>query len=368
MRDRNRVALWVGVAGLVISTLLLLRFLSTTGWDPTVFLSVGEESGATREYVEDRLGEVHLRPAQGHDGKYFFVLANDPWVLEPEESSAAFDRPLYRSQRIFYPIVAGVGGLLAPDAIVWSMLVVNLVAMAVGSWAVARIAQEMGGSSWIGLAFALNLGFISEIAIDGAGVVAAALAFVALLLVLKRRMAPAAAALALSALTREAMLIAAAGAAFWLWREGRRRESLIAFATPLGAVVAWAGYLRLRISVDGGADQVIEIGAPLVGLFRSVGDWLSDPLDLATGVAMILVMILFTWRVLRSRELVGWAFLGFVALGIVFTDFVWTSWFDISRALAPVVTAYAVLFLVDRQRRRVEAVPGALEMSRGPTG
>ena len=49
--------------------------------------------------------------------------------------------------------------------------------MGVGTWVVAMLAMRMGGSPWWGLAFALNLGFISEMNIDGAGVVAAAAAF-----------------------------------------------------------------------------------------------------------------------------------------------------------------------------------------------
>ncbi len=355
----RRAAVWVGLAGLVISALFLLRFLATTGWDPTVFLSVGEESGATRAYVEDQLGEVDLRPAQGHDGKYFFVLANDPWILSPSENAAVFDRPLYRSQRMLYPVIAGAGGLLPPAAIVWSLLVVNVMAMGLGSWAVARIAQEMGGSPWIGLAFVLNLGFISEMAIDGAGIVAAALAFLALLMVMRSKVVFGYVLLALAALTREAMLIVAAGTAFWLWRDGRRREAGLSLLFPLGSVVLWAAYLRLRLGFETGADQVIEIGPPFLGLTRAFQNWLGDPLDLATGLAMVILIILFGLRALRSRHLVGWANLGFVVLGVLFTELVWSSWFDISRALAPAVTAYVVLFLVDRQLSRRGTVDDA---------
>jgi hypothetical protein len=40
---------------------------------------------------------------------------------------------------------------------------------------------------------------------------------------------------------------------------------------------------------------------------------------------------------------VGWAFLGFVALALVFTEQVWRSYFDITRAIAPVITSFVLL-------------------------
>ena len=166
---------------------IAVRVLAEVDWDPTIFVAFGEEATPTREYAEERLGDVYLRPAQGHDGKFFFVQSNDPWVLDPEENALVLDRPLYRSQRMLYPLLAGGGGLFGSETITWSMLVVNVLAMGAGTWVVARIAMEMGGSPWWGLAFALNLGFISEVNIGGAGVVAAVAAFGAVLAVMKGR-------------------------------------------------------------------------------------------------------------------------------------------------------------------------------------
>ena len=49
---------------------------------------------------------------------------------------------------------------------------------------------------------------------------------------------------------------------------------------------------------------------------------------------------------LISGQLVGWAFLGFVPLAILFTRQVWQSYFDITRAAAPVLTAFVLLVFV----------------------
>lgn len=344
--SRNRASLAVAVVGVAFSSLISLRVLAEVEWDATIFVAFGEEASPTRVYAEERLGEIYLRPKQGHDGKFFFVQSNDPWVLDPGENAEVLDRPLYRSQRMLYPVMAGGLGFFGPEAIVWSMLIVNLIAIGVGSWVVARIAVEMGGSPWWGLAFALDLGFISEINIGGAGVVAAAAAFGAVLSLMRQRHGPAIALLVLAALAREAMLIAAAGSALWLWLGGDRKRAMVTGAVPLAAVAIWATYLRMRIGGGVVSSQVQEIGWPFVGFFEAFRNWLTDPVDLAAGVAMMVLLIFYTRRVLISRHVVGLAFVGFVVLGLVLTEQVWHSYFDITRALAPIITSFVLLLFL----------------------
>ncbi len=337
----------VGLVGGVIALIVALRIFSVFGQDVTIFAAFGEESISINEYAEAKLGRVIVkREAMGHDGKYFFVQSNDPLVLNPEENIAVIDRPLYRSQRMFYPLLAGGAGVFSADVIVWSLLILNIVAMGIGTWVVAMLAMRMGGSAWWGLAFALNLGFISEMNIDGAGVIAAAAAFGAVLMLLDERLGWAVALLTIAVLSREAMLIAVAGSAFWLWRRDRKRDAVWIAAVPVAAVALWAVYLRLRISFDSGLSEVQEIGLPFAGFLDAFEIWRTDPLNMVAGLAMMLLFVLFTRRVLISGQLVGWAFLGFVPLAILFTRQVWQSYFDITRAAAPVFTAFVLLVFV----------------------
>jgi len=360
---RRRVSIVVAIVGFLFSSLIAVRVLWETGWDATIFVAFGEEAIPTREYAEERLGSVYLRPEQGHDGKFFFVQSNDPWVIDPDENAQVLDRPLYRSQRMLYPVLAGGGGLFGPEAIVWGMLVVNLIAMGVGTWVTSQIAIEMGGSPWWGLAFALNLGFISEINIGGAGVVAAAAAFGAVLMFMRSRVPAGIALLAVAALSREAMLLAAAGVALWLWLEKRRTTAVIAAIVPGVSVIAWAAYLRLRIGEGSVAAEVQEIGWPFVGFLEAFESWIGDPVDLAVGVAMMLLFILYTRRVLIGRHLVGWAFVGFVLLGIVFTEQVWHSYFDITRAVAPIITSFVLLVFLGSKNEQLRTASSELSQS-----
>ena len=193
----------------------------------------------------------------------------------------------------------------------------------------------MGMSPWWGLTFALNLGFISEMNISGAGIVAAAAAFGAVAMFLRDRRLGGRPAGACSCPT-EVMLIAAIGSAWWLWGyQKSHRDAALALLVPIGAVGLWGLYLRLQIGLESGVCQSRKSGCLLCGFVQAIEGWTSDPLDMAVGVAIMVLFVLYTRRVLLSKHLVGWAFLGFVALGVVFTQQVWQSYFDITRAIAP---------------------------------
>jgi len=346
----RRTAVIVGVVATILSSLIVVRVLSEVDWDATIFVAFGAEATPTREYAEERLGDVFLRAHQGHDGKFFFIQSNDPWVLDPDENASVLDRPLYRSQRMLYPVLAGGAGLFGPEPIVWTMLIVNLLAMGVGSWVVSQVAMGRGGAPGGGLAFVLNLGFISEVLIGGAGVVAAAAAFGALLMFMRKQVLLGIVFLVLAVLSREAMLIAAAGIALWLWFGNRRKIAVLTALVPGAFVLGWAAYLRLRIGEGTVASEVQEIGWPFVGFVEVLESWLADPIDLAVGVAMMVLFVLYTRRALVSKHMLGFAFLGFVLLGVVFTEQVWRSYFDITRAVAPLITSFVLLVFLGGSR------------------
>lgn len=347
---RGVVLIAVALVGVGLVGFLVYRSLSQLSWDPTVYAAFGEDATRTTSYAEDKLGgDVYLRSGQGHDGKHFFVQANDPWILDPISNARVLDRPLYRSQRMLYPTLAGGFGLFSPGIIVWALIAVNILGFGLGTFATADVARSMSMSPWWGLTFTINIGLISELNIDGAGVIAAAFAMSAVALLLRGKESGAIALLVLAVLAREAMLITAVGSAWWMWRFRRKpRTAWRIIVIPGLAVVAWAIYLRIRIGGDAGGADIQELGVPLVGFVRALIGWVDQPsLDLAVGVVIMATFILFGRRVFRSDALVGWAFIGFVGLGLVFTEQVWRSYFDISRAIAPVLTAYLLLLFQD---------------------
>jgi hypothetical protein len=342
----------VALVAVAIAAGFAIRVVSVMGGDPTIFIGFGDSATPTTDFAQDRLGEVYLRGGQGHDGKYFFVQAHDPLLLSPEDYATVLDRPLYRSQRMLYPVLAGGAGFFGSEAITWGLLVVNVLALGAGTFATSIVAQRMGGSAWWGLAFTFNIGLISEINISGAGVVATALAFGAVAAFLSGKDRWAVAMLAVAALTREVMLLVPLGIAWWLWRAGRKRLSIASLLVPISTVVGWAIYLRLRLGWQSGAsDAALAFAPPFVGLAKAIPMWSESPLDLAAGLAVVLLTVLFALRTFRTNALVGWAFIGFVPLTLILNERVWALLFDSTRAVAPMITAFVLMvFLGDRNR------------------
>jgi hypothetical protein len=352
----RRTRIWpVTAVGLVIGLVYILRVLIPAGGNPSIFLALGEDSPRQTAYARDRLGSVVVRDAFGHDGKFFFIQANDPFYLEPEANAAFLDRPVYRGQRMLYPALAGGLGLFPPGLVVWSMLAVNLAALVAATAVAGKLAITWDASSWLGLAVPLNLGLLSEIDIGGAGVVAMLMALGGVLALSssKGTVAGATMLFTFAALSREVTLLFAAGVVLALLIV-KRRVIWRLFVVPVIAVGAWRLFLLMRLAdlPSGGADR--ELGAPLVGIWEAFGYWMEDPTDLAIGVVLLTVLAAFALRAVRSRNLLVWGALPTVALTLILSVYVWREPYDIARAIAPVLTAYPFLLFLGHSRRTAE--------------
>ncbi|MGH8937662.1 MAG: hypothetical protein ACRDXD_15620, partial [Acidimicrobiia bacterium] len=225
-----------------------LNALRAFNWDPSVFLHFGRDDPVGLRYARQHLGTVKETAALGHDGKYFFVQAHDPFLLEGKLVAKYLDPPAYRAQRMLYPLLAAPALLGGEWALAWALIVVNLAAIGLGTWATSRLALRMGASPWWGLAFALNPGVLFEVFIDGSGALAWALGLVGLASLQEGRPRSARLALAAAALARETMLIVAVGAALWEWH--RRRPGWWRLVTaPMASVAVWGLYVRWRLAL-----------------------------------------------------------------------------------------------------------------------
>jgi len=352
----RRTRLWpVAAVGVAIGLVYISRVLIPAGWNPSIFLALGEDSPRQTAYAQSRLGSVVVRDAFGHDGKFFFIQANDPFHLQPDTNAAFLDRPVYRGQRMLYPALAGGFGLFPPGVVVWAMLGVNLAALVAATVVAGKLAIAWGASPWLGLAVPLNLGLLSEIDIGGAGVVAMLLALGGVFALSSPRGTTAAASLlfTFAALSREVTLLFAAGVVAVLFLI-KRRIIWQLLVIPVVAVGAWRLYLLARLSdlPSGGADR--ELGAPLIGIWEAIGYWREDPIDLAIGVVLATVLVAFVLRAVRSRNLLAWAALPTVALALILSVYVWREPYDIARAIAPVLTAYPFLLFLAAPKQASE--------------
>jgi hypothetical protein len=348
-------AWWVSLVGLAIALTFTLRILLLSHMDPSVFLALGEQAPVQTEYARDLLDDVQPRHFLGHDGKYFFAQANDPWYLNPQAHASVLDRPIYRAQRMLFPMLAGGFGLFEPQVVVWAMLAVNIAAMWLGALVAAKLAITLKASPWLGLAVPLNIGLILEVFIGGAGVLAFVLALAAVYALTNEHDWTGALFMTGAVLSREVMLLFAVGVFILSWRAERRiRWQLLIL--PVTALGLWNLYLfdRLR-GVSGAGGQPQPFAAPFAGMWEASQAWLQQPGDMLLIGAMLVVVVVFTIRAVRSRLPLAWGALPFVALSTVLSVHVWLEPFDLSRALAPIFTAAA--FVVFAQEPRPSEVP-----------
>jgi hypothetical protein len=353
-RQPTRVSpLIVGVVGLAIAVGIVLRLLIPAGMDPTIFLALGEDSTAQTRYAERLLGHVETRDNLGHDGKYFFIQANDPWLLDPQENARYLDRPIYRAQRMLYPMIAGALGMFPPGAVVWSMLITNVFVLGIGAALAAWIASRSGASPWLGLAVPLNIGLLFELWIGGSGILAYVFCLAAICAFAAGKGWTAAALFAAAALSRETMILFALGVFALGWLETRTLAWRL-MVVPSIAVAIWHGYLRLRLmGIGGSRDTWPFFGPPFVGLVEAFRSWTRDPSYLVLNVAILILVASFVVGALRSRAPIAWGALPFVAMSVFLSAFVWREPFDISRAISPVLTAAPFLLFVPRDGGRI---------------
>jgi hypothetical protein len=120
--------------------------------------------------------------------------------------------------------------------------------------------------------------------------------------------------------------------------------------TPLIAMAVWQAYLQLRlagISGVGGAPRIFSV--PFLGMWEAIESWTGDPRRLIMVLVILGIVARFIPLALRGRSPIAWGALPFVALTVVLSVEVWREPFDLSRALAPVLTAAAFIFLVPKR-------------------
>jgi hypothetical protein len=351
------IPILVGLISLAVGLYISLPLLSGNDWNPSALIKFPEARPEQLGYGERMLGDVVPAGGDGHDGKYFFMQAMDPFYLQPDDHAYLLDRPSYRAQRMIYPTIAGAFGFLPPVATAWSLWGVNMLALGIGGWLTARLALQMGISAWFGLAFVFNPGVLVSSIIDTADVFAMVFFIASALALMRKRYTAGAVFLSLAALSRETMIVAAVGAIVYIWKTERKVPLILGLPFLTSAV--WWVFLRFQIGyLDRGVQDVAAIGLPFKGFYDAMIRWLSRPdssVDMMFGLILLVVSLLIVKHAWRRPTLLGYMTAGFALIAVAMVVDVWKFYFDASRALAPVMTAYVLMVPAAAKRARMEA-------------
>jgi hypothetical protein len=249
------------LVGLAYVGLTLARY----GGDPLAFALVG-----TRYSQGDPQG------SQGYDGQFAYYIARDPvggW--------RHCDVPAYRYQRVLYPLLASVLALGRPEMVGWTLIALNLAALAGGTYFTEQLLAARGMSRWYALAYGLYGGLVAGLRLDLSEPLAYGLVQAGLWAWEKQRRrgaggqrsSAAGVLLALAALTKETTLVAVAGLSLHLALDRRWREAIrlgLAAGLPFAAwqCVLWAWLGRPGIRAGGAMATPFE-WLPFAGLLRA---------------------------------------------------------------------------------------------------
>jgi hypothetical protein len=253
--------------------------------------------------------------------------------------------------------MASPGNVFGPMGVVVALLTLNVVAYGFGTWASAGLAKAMGASPWWGMAFPLCVGFAFEMLITGSQIWASAFAIAGLWAILSKRLPLGVASLAAAALCRETALLWAFGAAAFLWREGRRRDAAWVAVAPLAVVLAWAGYVYVRLQSPPWAGGDGGLALPLVGFIQAMRGWLatSEP-EIWVGPAMLLLVGVIFWQAWKRPSLLSWSAAGWALLVLILGPAVWKRASDFTRIAAILMVAFPISVGVGMANRESERI------------
>jgi hypothetical protein len=339
---------------------LLVAFRS--GHDARDFIVIGRQfvrQGHSSAVIKLDPHYHYLPGSTGYDGQFAYFIALDPVhardYLDTQSPGSA--GPDYRYTRILYPMLARALALGQPDAIPYTLIVINWLAVAFGTLAVAAWLRRKRISPWFSLVYGLYPGIFVALQRDLNEALAYALVALAIYLYdlrSERAVLAAAFSFALASLTRETTLVFPLVYAIAAWSTQKRsqwsrtthadrdRTWLEFVALSFGPFILWKVFLLYWLGSIGRTGGVYPQPVPFGGLL-SYWPWGSDGVEQAVAVVLpaMVCLCLCIWAIKQRRfrtEL--WALLLNVLLFVVFLNAKsYAEYFASGRVAAGVVLA-----------------------------
>ena len=115
--------------------MVVVALLATHDWDPRFFATRGPQWQRHDPGLQKQ-----------SDGTIFFEFATDP-------AGAAVRFPRFRTARILYPVTAHVLALGRAALVPWTLVMINILAIVLGTEVVHRLLERRGLPSWPALAY-----------------------------------------------------------------------------------------------------------------------------------------------------------------------------------------------------------------------
>ena len=155
-RVKSREVLGPAVVVGAFYAILLIGLLGVGHHDPRDFIEIGlpyiERSQVSPVIRVDPSYHGYLR-GDGYDGQFSYFIA-----LDPLNAQGYTDQPIYRYERILYPLLARLLAAGQAPLIPAALIAINWLALTGGTLAVAARLRSAGTSGWAAIVFGLAPG------------------------------------------------------------------------------------------------------------------------------------------------------------------------------------------------------------------
>ena len=298
--NSRRIALFCTAWAVAISGAAALFTIGFADWDPSILVRMSQIEPMNEIARSHNPHFVFVPPEAHFDGVYFYTIALDPFAWN-DDVFTRIDLYQYRYGHPGYAWVSGLFALGEPARLPWSMLLVALASMGVGTWAVSRIADHLGRSPWWGLLVAVNPGLVFCVTALCSEPLGVAVATVGLLLWLRGSFAIAAVVFAGACMVKELFLIVPASLFLWEAIQLVRHRAapgtvfrMFVLAASVVPLACWYLYLKAHFGVFPASAEPGNLGVPLVGWFdtfqRAVGLSISGASQIGTVTVPLLTI------------------------------------------------------------------------------
>jgi hypothetical protein len=241
---------------ILYSVLVILR----SNGDPLALVTIGT-----------RFSQGLSNGSEGYDGQFVYYIARDPNTAAPY-----LDVPAYRFQRILLPVLGRALALGQTVLLPWSILLINLITLAVGTWLLEQLLIQHQVSHWYALTYGLTVGVFASVRLSLPEPLAYALVLGGITLANRERWAWSAVLFALAALAKETTLFFAAGYVLYLLAGQHWRVAVLFGAIALLPFIIWQFILRANLGAfgigSGGALATKFEIIPFAGVIRILTD------------------------------------------------------------------------------------------------
>lgn len=292
MWTRERRAILASVLTLALYAAFTALLLARFHFDPSVLVVAGDEFTNPADAPKNMRVAPH---SSGYDGQFYFRLAIAPFSAQESVAGVHFDYPVYRAQRILYPLLAYLVSAGRTSAVPWAMIAVNLLAVGtIGGLAALIFERYQGSSVLLAVVIALYPGFLLTMSRDLTELVEIALVLGGIALILMQRDRLAIVVFAVAVLAKEMALIVPIAILVHRAITKRLKATDALLLAPVAVFVGWKMYLfhlwhlPLSLGTDG------HFSLPFAGMWQCVRSVVASPHGQTVLIIELLAVIAFT--------------------------------------------------------------------------